>query len=54
MIGVSKIDLLDDELKLELKAELDNELNTDYVFISSIAQIGIIELKDLLWQQLNK
>ena len=54
LIAISKIDLLDDELKEELKLELDTELSVEYIFISSIAQNGIIELKDFLWKLLNK
>ena len=54
LIAISKSDLLDEELKSELKSQLDLELKIDYIFISSIAQTGIIELKDLLWKQLNK
>lgn len=53
LIAISKCDMLDDELKAELKVELDNELPIDYVFISSVAQQGIIELKDKLWHMLN-
>jgi GTP-binding protein len=53
LIAISKSDLLDEELKAELKEELDNNLPIDYVFISSVAQQGITELKDKLWQLLN-
>jgi len=53
MIAVSKSDLLDEELKAELKAELDKSLPIDYLFISSVAHQGISELKDKLWQMLN-
>jgi len=52
-IAVSKSDMLDDELKAELKVELDNNLPIDYMFISSVAQQGITELKDKLWKMLN-
>lgn len=53
VIAISKSDLLDDELKAELKTELDNTLPIDYIFISSITQQGIQVLKDKLWQMLN-
>jgi len=53
LIAISKCDLLDDELKAELKIQLDNTLPIDYVFISSVAQQGITELKDKLWKMLN-
>ncbi len=52
-IAISKCDMLDDELKAELKIELDNELPIPYVFISSVAQQGIMALKDKLWAMLN-
>ena len=50
---VSKSDLLDDELKAEMKVELDKDLNIDYMFLSSVAQQGLQELKDRLWKLLN-
>ena len=53
IIAISKSDMLDDELQAELKVELDNELPIPYVFISSVAQKGITELKDVLWKMLN-
>jgi GTP-binding protein len=53
LIAITKCDMLDDELKAELKIELDNELPVDYIFISSVAHQGITELKDKLWKMLN-
>ena len=54
LIVISKCDMLDDELKAELKKQLDKELKgTPYMFISSVAQQGLQELKDKLWQMLN-
>ena len=53
LIAISKCDMLDDELKAELKEELDNELPIPYLFISSVAQQGITQLKDVLWKMLN-
>ena len=52
-IAISKSDMLDEELKVELKAELDKTLPVKYVFISSVAQQGLTELKDTLWKMLN-
>ena len=52
-VAISKCDMLDDELQAELKVELDNELPIPYLFISSVAQQGLVELKDLLWEALN-
>ncbi len=54
LIAISKSDLLDEELKAEMAEELDKELKLPYLFISSVAQIGLTELKDKLWQMLNK
>ncbi len=54
LIAITKSDMLDAELKAELKAELDKNLPIEYMFISSVAQIGITALKDKLWEMLNK
>lgn len=53
-IAISKSDMLDNELKAELKAELDKTLPVEYMFISSVAQQGLTELKDKLWKMLNE
>jgi GTPase len=52
IIAISKSDMLDDELKAEIEKELP--ANIPHLFISSIAQKGLTELKDLLWKTLNK
>lgn len=52
VIAISKSDMLDEELIAEIKKELPE--NVPYVFISSITQKGLTELKDLLWNILNK
>ena len=55
LIAISKSDMLDEELKGEMKAQLDDDFkNLDYLFISSVAQQGLVELKDKLWQMFNK
>lgn len=53
MIAISKCDMLDAELEAELKMELDKTLPVDYLFISSVAQTGLTELKDKLWDMLQ-
>ncbi len=54
LVVISKSDMLDDELKSELKTQLDKEFKgTPYMFISSVAQQGLQELKDKLWKMLN-
>ena len=54
LIAISKSDMLDAELKAELLAELKGKLDTPFLFISSVAQQGLTELKDRLWSMLNK
>lgn len=54
LIAISKSDLLDEELRAELTKELDENLGLPYIFISSVAQSGLSELKDKLWQMINK
>jgi GTP-binding protein len=51
LIGISKSDLLDDELKQMINADL--ELKDPYVFFSSVAQQGLTELKDKIWEMIN-
>lgn len=52
IIAISKSDMLDDELKEEIAKELSADI--PHVFISSVTQQGLTELKDLLWNTLNK
>ena len=55
MLVISKCDMLDDELKAELKIQLDKDFkNIPYMLISSVAQQGLTELKDKLWSMLNE
>lgn len=51
VLAVSKCDLLDEELMDMLRATLPTELPT--VFISAVTGLGLDELKDVLWQELN-
>lgn len=52
IIAISKSDMLDAELKEAIAAELPK--NIPHIFISSVIQQGIVELKDLLWKILNE
>jgi GTP-binding protein len=51
VLAVSKSDMLDDELRDEIAATLPKDVPT--VFISSVTGMGITELKDLLWREIN-
>jgi len=51
VLAISKTDMLDEQMIEEMKATLPKTLPT--LFISSVAQIGLQELKDLLWSKLN-
>ncbi|WP_086476666.1 MULTISPECIES: GTPase ObgE [Arenibacter] len=54
LLVISKSDMLDDELMAEMKTELDKDFkDIPYMFISSVAQLGLVELKDKLWAMLN-
>jgi len=52
ILAISKSDMLDDELKEEISKELPKDLPS--LFISSVAQQGLTELKDLIWEKLNQ
>lgn len=52
IIAISKSDMLDDELKEAISKELPADI--PHVFISSVTNKGLTELKDLLWETLNK
>ncbi len=51
LLSISKSDMLDEELKEEIKKSLPKGIKT--IFFSSVAQQGLTELKDLIWSQLN-
>ncbi len=50
ILAVTKSDMIDEELKAEIIPELPD---IPSVFISSVAQKGLNELKDLIWEKLN-
>jgi len=51
VLAVTKSDMLDEELVAEMKKELPSNIPT--IFISSVAQKNIVELKDMLWLAIN-
>lgn len=50
ILAISKCDMLDEELMREMSKDLPD---VPYVFISSLTSLGLVELKDLLWKELN-
>ena len=51
ILAITKSDMLDDELQAEMAKEVPEGIPA--VFISSVAQKGLTELKDLLWKEIN-
>ena len=51
IIAISKSDMLDGELKAAVEKELP--ANIPHLFISSVTNKGLVELKDVLWESLN-
>ena len=52
VLAISKCDMLDEEMIGQMKNELPEDVRS--VFISSVSGMGIDELKDILWEELNK
>ena len=53
LIAITKSDLLDDELTDEIKLEISDKIQEEFIFISSISNVGLVELKDKIWEMLN-
>ncbi len=51
VLAITKADMLDDELQGEMAKEVPD---IPIVFISSVAETGLTQLKDLLWKSLNQ
>ena len=51
ILGISKSDMMDDELKLEVSAILPSDL--PHIFFSSVSGENVLKMKDLLWEALN-
>ncbi len=55
LITISKSDLLDAELKQEMQQQVSESFqDLEVIFISSVAQTGLTQLKDRLWELLNE
>jgi len=52
ILAISKCDMLDEILIEQMKKGLPEDVKT--LFISSVSGAGISELKDLIWEELNK
>lgn len=50
LLAITKSDMLDDVMKEQMAVDLPK---IDYLFISSLAQQNLVELKDLIWKKLN-
>jgi GTP-binding protein len=50
VLAVTKSDMLDEELMAEMKHDLPN---IPAIFISSVAEKGLTELKDMLWKAIE-
>jgi GTP-binding protein len=50
LLAITKSDMLDDVMIAQMKKDIPD---IPYVFISSVAQKGIVELKDLIWKHLT-
>lgn len=55
IIALSKCDLLDEELKAEYALEMKEAFgDIPHLMISSVSQMGMMELKDSLWRLINE
>ncbi len=54
LVAISKADMLDEELMDEMREEIKKDLgDIPFLFISSVSQYGLQDLKDRLWSLLN-
>ncbi len=53
LIAITKCDLLDEELMNEIEKDIKKSINIEFIFISSLSNIGLSELKDKVWEMLN-
>ena len=53
LIAITKCDLLDEESMNEIEKDIKKSINIELIFISSLSNIGLSELKDKVWEMLN-
>ena len=55
VLAITKCDMIDEELSEMLREEISRRIDEPLpvVFISAVAQQGLVELKDILWNELN-
>ncbi|HAP71254.1 MAG TPA: GTPase ObgE [Cryomorphaceae bacterium] len=51
ILAITKSDMLDEDLQQEIKAQLPEGI--PHIFISSVANMNIMPLKDMIWERLN-
>ena len=55
LIAISKSDLLDEKQRSKIKKNISNKIkDVPFEFISSVSNIGLIQIKDLMWKVLNE
>jgi len=52
LLAITKADMLDAEMQEQMEEELPSDIDT--LFISSIAEKNLMELKDILWKKLHE
>ena len=52
ILAITKADRVDEELKELLKPEIPKDV--PHIYISAVAQIGLMELKDMIWRTINE
>ena len=51
ILAVTKSDMIDEDLQAEIAAQLPKDIS--HIFMSSVANFNIMQLKDMIWEKLN-
>lgn len=51
ILAITKSDMLDEEMQADIQAQLPEDVVS--IFISSVANLNIMQLKDIIWAKLN-